>query len=187
VLPPWKCRPDPAAPLCYAIGFNIPGFTDVRPVLFVMKCHTENSSQISHLWRLFFWQYSFSRHLRFMTTGEGRNNDRLKNWKLCVLWNLPFRHHGAIKLAQNCVCFTNPCINLFVPTFVTRKYHPKVLERLHLRQCISANLQKTLSWASFLVTRSRKPIKCVLKTLLRISTYAVPICPQKENGSPCCS
>jgi len=32
------------------------------------------------------------------------------------------------KLMQNCVCFTNQCINPFVPTFVTRENHPKVLE-----------------------------------------------------------
>jgi len=33
---------------------DIPGFMDFGPVLFVTKCHTENSSQISHLCRLFF-------------------------------------------------------------------------------------------------------------------------------------
>jgi len=31
-----------------------------------------------------------------MTTGEDRNEDRVKNWKLCLLWKLPFRNHGAI-------------------------------------------------------------------------------------------
>ena len=126
---------------------DILGFTDFRPVLFVTKCHTENSSQISHLCRLFFWQYFFSRHQRFMITGEDRNKDRFKNWKLCVPWKLPFRHHGAVKLTHNCVCFTNPCINVFVPTFVTRGYHPNVLASLHLLQCIAAYLQKTLPWA----------------------------------------
>ena len=114
---------------------NILGFTDFRPVLFVTKCHTVNSSQISHLCRLFFSQYSFSRHLRFMTTSEERNKVRFKNWKLCVLWKLPFRQHGTIKITQNCVCFTNPCINLFVPTFVTREYHPRYL---HVSTCYSA-------------------------------------------------
>jgi len=61
---------------------DIPRFTDFRPVLFVMKCHTENYPQKSHLCPLFFWQYSFSRHLRFMTTGEDRKKDRFKNLKL---------------------------------------------------------------------------------------------------------
>jgi len=28
---------------------DILGFTDFKPVLFVTKCYTENSSQISHL------------------------------------------------------------------------------------------------------------------------------------------
>jgi len=50
--------------------------------------------------------------------------------------------------AQNCVSFTNPCINPFVPTSVTRKYHPKVLERLNLLQCIFAHVQNALPWAS---------------------------------------
>jgi len=59
-------------------------------VVFATKCHTKNSSQISHLCRLFFWQYSFSRHLRFMTTGEDRNKDRFKDWKLCGIWKLSF-------------------------------------------------------------------------------------------------
>jgi len=96
---------------------DIPGLTDFRPVVFVTKCHTQNSSQISHLCRLFFWQYSFSRHLRFMTPGEDWKEDWLKNWKLCVLWKVPLRHHRAIKLTQNCVCFTNPCINPFCSDF----------------------------------------------------------------------
>jgi len=72
-----------------------------------------------------------------MTTGEDRNKIRFKNWKLCLLWKLPFRLHGAVKRV------TNPCINPFVPTFVSHEHHPKVLERLHLLQCISAHLQNT--------------------------------------------
>jgi len=81
-----------------------------------------------------------------MTTVEDRNKDRFKNWKLCGLWKIPFHHHGAIKLTQNCVCFTNPCINLFVPTSVTREYHLKVLERLHLLQWIFAHVWNPLPW-----------------------------------------
>ena len=132
-----------------------------------------------------------------MTTGEDRNKDRFKAWKHRGPWKLLFHNHGAIKLTQNCVCFTNPCINLFVPTSVTRKYHLKILELLHLLQCISAYLQNTLPWASWekqylnfssadfrscLVARGRKPIKCVLKTWLTRSTHAVPIRPYKANG-----
>jgi len=33
---------------------DIPGFMDFRPVLLAAKCHTVDSSQISHLRRLFF-------------------------------------------------------------------------------------------------------------------------------------
>jgi len=133
-----------------------------------------------------------------MTTDEDRNKVLLKNWKLCGLWKLPFRHHGAIKLTQNCVCFINPCINPILPTCVTREYNPKVLERLYLLQCISAHLQKTLPWVSWvtqylnlfgscLIARNRKPIKCVLKTLLRRFMHAVPIHPQKTDRSSCSS
>jgi len=84
-----------------------------------------------------------------MTIGEDRNKDQFKNWKLCGLWKLPFRNHGAIKLTQSCVYFTNPCVNLFVPTYVTPEYHPKVLECLHLLQCISVHLQNTMPWPSW--------------------------------------
>jgi len=137
-----------------------------------------------------------------MTTGEDRNKDRFNDWKLCTPWKLPFFNQGAIKFTQNCVCFTNLCINLFVPTSVTREYHPKVFERLHPLQCISAHLQHTLPLGvlrdtylnlfsadcrSCLVARSIKPIQCVLKTLLRRSMHAVTIRPQKPNGSSCSS
>ena len=77
------------------------------------------------------------------------NKDHFENWKLCGLWKLPFLNHRAIKFTQNCVCFTNLSINLFVPTSVTRENHPKLIERLHLLQCISAHLQHTLPWASW--------------------------------------
>jgi len=46
-----------------------------------------------------------------MNIGEDKKKDRFKSWKICGVWKLPLRHHGAIKLTQNCVCFTNPCIN----------------------------------------------------------------------------
>jgi len=35
-----------------------------------------------------------------------------------------------MKVTQNCVCLTNPCINLLVPSSVTREYHPNILELL---------------------------------------------------------
>ena len=138
-----------------------------------------------------------------MTTGENRNKDRFKNWKLCVLWKFPFRHHRAIKLKQNCVWFTNPCLNIFVRNFVTRECAPRDLRTSPPSlQCISAHLLNTLPWASWeiryfnlftadfrscLVARSRTPIKCVLKTLLRRCTHAVQIRSQKANGSSCSS
>jgi len=45
---------------------------------------------------------------------------------------------------QICVSFANPCIYLLAPPSVTRKYHPDVLDRLHLLQCIAAHLQLAL-------------------------------------------
>jgi len=37
---------------------------------------------------------------------------------------------------------------LLVPPSVTREYHPKVLELLHLMQCIAAYLQRAVAWVS---------------------------------------
>jgi len=105
---------------------NISGFTDFRPVLFVTKYHTDNSSQIYHLCHLLFWQYSFSRHLKFMTTGEDRNKDQFENWKLCVLLKLPFCHHRAINLTQNCasspVPVLTPLVRLPSLVYATPRY-----------------------------------------------------------------
>jgi len=217
---------------------DIPGFTDFRPVLLVTKCHAVDSSQISHLCRLFFCQYSLSRHLRFMTTGGSeqrpieklkpvrslkapvsslRNNQAhaepgadprgatgaiapsitygsifihrnflqlvkqysrykpipssivLSQQQFCEVyiisltevnpqcnlnakyyWNRPPKLTGWIRpCAKLRYSFTKACINAFVLTSVTREYHPKVLERLHLLQCIFAHVQNTLLWTSW--------------------------------------
>ena len=114
--------------------FDIPGSTDFRPVLLVTKFHTVDSSQISHLLGLFFCQYSFSRHLRFMTTGEDRNKDRFGNWKLCVLWKLPFCHHRAIKLTHN--FFALP-ISVSIPVFGLSSHVNTTPRYLNLSTCCS--------------------------------------------------
>jgi len=62
------------------------------------------------------------------------------------VWKLSFYDHRAIRLTQNCVWFTNSCINLIVPLPVTREYHSKLLERLVLLHCIAAHLQHMLPW-----------------------------------------
>ena len=80
------------------LGYRLHGFQTCD---LATKCHTDDSLQISHVCRLFFCQYSFSLHLRFMTTGEDRNKDQFKSWNLCGLWKYPFRHHGALKVTQN--------------------------------------------------------------------------------------
>ena len=68
-------------------------------------------------------------------------------------WRFPFCNNRAITANQKCVCFTNP-----VPPSITRKYHPKVLERLHLLNCIAACLQRTLPWYLFLLALISIPI-----------------------------
>ena len=73
---------------------------------------------------------------------------RFQKWQLCGVWKLPFYDRRAIKHTQNCLCLTNSRINLPVPSSVTREYHPKVLEVLHLLQCIAASLQHALDWFS---------------------------------------
>jgi len=77
-----------------------------------------------------------------------------KIWQLCGVWKLPFCDHRAIKLTQNCVCFTNPCINLLVPSSVTREYHTKVFELLHYLQCIAAYLWRTQIFWRDIIPRS---------------------------------
>ena len=66
---------------------------------------TVNSSQTSHLCRLYLEQHSFSPYPRFMTVGEHRSKDRFENWQLCGVEKLPFCDHTVIKLMQKCVCF----------------------------------------------------------------------------------
>ena len=45
---------------------------------------------------------------------------RPKNRNVCGCWKQHFCHHKRIKLTQNCVWFTNPCIDLLAPPSVTR-------------------------------------------------------------------
>ena len=75
-----------------------------------------------------------------MSVGKDWNKDRFKYWQLCVS-----ESSRAIKLTQNCGCFTNPRINLFVPLCVTREYPPRCLN-FGLLQCIAAYLQCALPW-----------------------------------------
>ena len=119
-----------------------PDFANFTAAHFVTKCHIVCSSKNTHLCYMFLKQHSFSHYPRFMDIGENRNKDRFKNWQLCGVRKLPFCDHRAIKLTQNCVCFTNPCTNLLIPPSSTREYHPEVLELLHLLQCIATHVQR---------------------------------------------
>jgi len=90
------------------------------------------------------WVNILSGHYpRFMTIGKDRNKDRFENWQLWSVWKLPFCAHRAIKLTQNCVSLTNPCINplgLCLPSHVntTPRY-------LNVSTCCNV-LPHTLSW-----------------------------------------
>jgi len=118
-----------------------------------------------------------------MTIGKGLKKNRFKRWQLCGVEKLPFCDHKAIKLTQNCVSFTNPCNNLFVPPSVTGKYYPKA-QYLNFSTCCSVlPLTCSAHCLRFVerhntsvffynfhhdsVARSRKLIECMLKTLLR--------------------
>jgi len=100
-----------------------------------------------------------------------------------------------MNVTQNCVSFTNPCTNLLARPSVTRKYHPKELEVLHLLQCIVAHLPHTLLWVcretyylglfstdfhSGSVERNRKPIEGMVKSVEKM--LAVPNLLLKENS-----
>jgi len=138
-----------------------------------------------------------------MTVGEERDEDRFKNWQLCCVWKLPFRHHRTIQLTQNCVCFINPCIKLFVlsSALVYTTTRPKVLKRLHLLQCVFAYLQRKPAWVcektlchglfhtdfySRLVARSCTMIKCTFENYFQ-GMQAVPNRLQKASDWSCSS
>ena len=179
---------------------KIPGFMDIKAVHFLTKCHTENSSQISHLCRLFFRQYSFSRHLRFMTTRIGIKS-HLKTESFVVFESSRFvtRENYSSRRAA----FALPT-GVSTPLFQLRSLvntNPRYLNvstccsvfplsyRIHCHGCLETQCLNLFSadFRSCLVARNRKPIKCVLKTLLRRSTHVVQIRPHKANGSFCSS
>jgi len=76
---------------------NILGFTDFKPLHFVVKYHTPNASQKSHLCRLFLGKYYFSRYSRFMTQMRIETKTNLKADSFAIFEKSRF-HHGATKL-----------------------------------------------------------------------------------------
>jgi len=50
-----------------------------------------------------------------------------------------------MNLAQNCICFTNLCMNLFVLPSVTRLHHSKLPEFLDSLKCVVAYLHRPLT------------------------------------------
>jgi len=131
------------------------------------------------------WQNTLSaitQDSRVTTVGEDRNKVRLKNCQLCGIWKLPFCDHRAIELTQVCVCFTNHVsISLFLFTsFVNTT--PRYLTSQHAQMhcpllaahtglgywrdvvlgLFSANFHSRLG------SGSSKPIKCMLKIVVRV-------------------
>jgi len=96
-----------------------------------------------------------------MTIGRDRNTDRFGNWQLCSIWKLPFRVRRAINQTQNCVCLTNPCINVLVQYSVTR-YINTTHRYLNFFTCCSVSpLTCSIHCLGFL-ERDRTPVFFVL-------------------------
>ena len=88
---------------------DIQGFINFTAGHFVAKFHTVNSSQNSHLCRLY---SPFNHYPKFMTTGENRKKDRFKMWQICGVWKLPWpqsdKAHAELRLLYKSVC-QHPC------------------------------------------------------------------------------
>jgi len=178
---------------------DILGFTDFRPELFVTKCHTENSSQTSYLCRLFFWQYFFSHHLRFMTTGEDRNKDWFKNWKLLrflkahVLWPQSDKAHVQLRLLYQSV-YQFLCSNFghsWIPPQGTWTSSPAAVYFRTLAEYTALGVlrdtipQSFQCWFSFLLGRTQQKTKQMRAEgpVAKIPACSrLPIRPQKANS-----
>jgi len=99
-----------------------------------------------------------------MITGEDRNKDRLKKQVLRSL-KAPVSSPGRNK-AHAELRFLYQFVHQSL-CFVTREYHPKVLERLHLLQCISVHLQKTI-----LMHSSTDVFICSKSKISRLKNFA---------------
>jgi len=77
-------------------------------------CYTLDSSEKLCVWCLHLGisELLFRSLPRFMTLGKDQNKDWFEKWQLCCVLQLLFCCHRAVKLAQKCVSFTNPCIDL---------------------------------------------------------------------------
>jgi len=146
---------------------DILSFTDFKPVHFVTKCHTLNSSQNSHLSRLFLGKCYFCRYSRLITTDDDRNKDRFNNWKLCDLWKSPFspqsnKAHAEMRLLSESV-YPSLCSN-----FRACEYHHTVLGHFNITCCSVLPLTcrihcfGRLERHSFLLGCTQlKPIRCI--------------------------
>jgi len=145
-------------------------------------CHTVNSSENPSLW--FVLEIVFVQSLpRYMTISEGRNEDRFKYWQVCCIWKHPFCHHRAIKLTQNCVCFTFcasislfrlPSLANITPRFLN--FSTCKCKSVFPLACIANCMcfwwimipsDFTVNFHPGLVARSWKPSNCMLKTMMR--------------------
>jgi len=98
-------------------------------------------------------KYSFGHWPKFMTMRKDRNTDRLKNWRLCGVWKLPFRDHRAIKLALPIRVSITP---LRLP-YSWRKFHPWVAYVDFFTCCNVLPLTRSIHRLGFL-ERHRTPV-----------------------------
>jgi len=103
----------------YLKWLNIKDFTNFTAAHFVAKCHVVNSLQ-NPISDACAWDSIISVHYpQFITIGEDWNQDWFKNWQFRYVWKLSFCDHRMINLTQNCIYFTNPCINHHLLSLIT--------------------------------------------------------------------
>ena len=108
--------------------FRVLGFSQLRTLSRSATSWTTRKNSISVACT---WDGIFLQPLPEIRDCRWGSEERpIRNWQLCGVWKIPFCDRRAIRLAHKHVCFTNPCINVIVPTSVSRDYHPEVLERI---------------------------------------------------------
>ena len=125
---------------------------------------------MSHLCRLFFWQYFFSRHLRFMTTAEHRNKDWFKKLKVLHSLKAPVssprssKAHAELRLLYISV-YQSLCSDfrhLWIPFQGTCTSPPDVVYFRSLAENTALSIlrdtipQSSQSWFSFLLGRTQR-------------------------------
>ena len=174
------------------------GFYEILIRQLVAKCHTVNSSEkpipVVCTWDNFL---SVTAKIHDHEWGSERRPIQILTGLLYL--KAPVLPPQSDKAYAELRLFHLLCINLFVLSSVTRKYHPKVPEFLHLQvqKCFplacSANCMCfwrdvilsdfTVNFHPGLVARSWKPSNCMLKTLMRRCRQHQIVCKNKTFDS----